>query len=855
MESQNGSTPKGCKNTDSTTKNYAVGRPGGRWRDSFRPKRRAPFHNPEAVAGTQACDPRRKAPSGCLREGEELVLSRKIAASGSPNPGAPETLTSGRDGQLQPQSALKILQQQLESFQTLRQQTLENVSMVQTEINEILNKNITDMKSPDNLLFPTTSINITTPREYQEAQYFKKQFLPDKKPDASHCSENKFSSESVYNRILSKNTPQQILLKYKATGISENHAQESRNKAALTLNNDNEIKNFANRTFSPLFMGLGPEKMTHLRLLKNYNEHKASVAFHNCEAGEGCLSESVSSFKDLKEEDKKTTRHELSHALELQNSNNVCGKDNDSGYLSEQDLMEKVVDTSNDDFKLRISELEGSVDEFQTITASSSENYQSALQTACKNKHKNKEHLLKGSAIDKLQLNLLSKVLKKKETQLLKSHQELQNYKDLEFSDINSVPDSCAENLRLLQVPLGESEHVQKKWMILQEDMKTQMKPLTEIIQSLTEQTSKYQNQIKELNDDKNSLQEKLVKSDEDCKECLKEVKRLLKKCKELQQQKVALEDKQVQLYDQNQRIMRDRTDFQKKDQKAQESLAFFSNENSKLIAALGSLENKVLILQEEKKTLGEEISQLKEKENLLGEELGEKQNEIQQLKENEKITVSDMKALLRMLQSFKDEKVNFDKILHEALSSKNILEKKLQDAQSNRVHIEEKLLIERKNAKIESGVLKTTLSNTERECDRLRTMVTTITEENWVFRKQLNEFTQETSECKHKIRQLNEMLLLKENETRSVENERDTLRFEAQRLQKNNVNLKEQVTTLVNEQYKQECKPRSQKENDLSVNPTQICEEISRYQRISLIHDLPGSSRQNSSINPSKKL
>ncbi|XP_034298770.1 coiled-coil domain-containing protein 110 isoform X3 [Pantherophis guttatus] len=741
-----------------------------------------------------------------------------------------EILTSGRDGQLQPQSTLEILQQQLESFQTLQQQTLENVSMVQTEIHDILNKNLTDMKSPDNLHFPTTSINITTPREYQEALYFKKQLHPDKKSDTSHGSENKFSSE-FKNRILNK---------YKATGISENHTQESRNKAVLSLNNDDDIKNFANSTFSPSYIGLGSEKMPHLKLLKKYNEHKPSTVFHNYEREES-LADNVSPFKDLKEEDKKASRHELSHILELQNSNNVCGKDNDSGYLSEQDLIEKIVDMSNYDFKLRrFSELGGSTDEFQTVTASSSENYQSTLKTAGKDKYKNKEHLLKDSATDKLQINLFSKVLKKNETQLLKSNQELQNYMDLEFSDINSVPDDYAESRRLLHLPLGESDYCQKKEMILHEDMKIQMKPLADVIQCLTEQNSKYQNQIKELHDENNNLQGKLVKSEGDSKECLKELKRLLKKCKELQQQKLALEEKQDQLYDQNQRIMRDVNYFQKKDQKAQESLAIFSKEKSNLIATLGSLENKVLVLQEEKKTLGDEICQLKEEKQLLGKELGQKQNEIQKMKENEKIAVSDMEAVLRMLQSFKDEKLNCDKTLHVALSSQKVLEKELQDAQTDRAQVEEKLLTERKNAKIESGVLKTTLSNTERECDRLRTMITTITEDNKVLKKQLNEFKQETYECKHKIRQLSETLLLKENVTRSIENERDALRFEAQRLQKNNANLKEQVTTLANEQYKQECKSRSQKKNDFSLDSTQICEEISRYQHISLMRDLP---------------
>ncbi|POI25983.1 hypothetical protein CIB84_010267, partial [Bambusicola thoracicus] len=46
------------------------------------------------------------------------------------------------------QTALEILQQQLESFQTFQKQTLENADMVQSEISGILNKNTFEMKIP-----------------------------------------------------------------------------------------------------------------------------------------------------------------------------------------------------------------------------------------------------------------------------------------------------------------------------------------------------------------------------------------------------------------------------------------------------------------------------------------------------------------------------------------------------------------------------------------------------------------------------------------------------------------------------------------------------------------------------------
>ncbi|XP_049560246.1 coiled-coil domain-containing protein 110 [Orcinus orca] len=64
------------------------------------------------------------------------------------------------ENQIQPHSALKALQHQLESFQALRIQTLQNVSMVQSEISEILNKNIIEVENPQfssekNLVFST----------------------------------------------------------------------------------------------------------------------------------------------------------------------------------------------------------------------------------------------------------------------------------------------------------------------------------------------------------------------------------------------------------------------------------------------------------------------------------------------------------------------------------------------------------------------------------------------------------------------------------------------------------------------------------------------------------------------------
>uniref|UniRef100_A0A670IPW2 Uncharacterized protein n=1 Tax=Podarcis muralis TaxID=64176 RepID=A0A670IPW2_PODMU len=389
-----------------------------------------------------------------------------------------------------------------------------------------------------------------------------------------------------------------------------------------------------------------------------------------------------------------------------------------------------------------------------------------------------KENIAQAAYDRKRQMNFLSKYRPTKidqPRQQLSTNQELRKHQEF----CGAVSDEYAKKVRWLETSDRESQHVCNK--VMSHEDENESKPLTDVIQSLTEQNSKYQKQIKDLHDEKNSLQERLVKSEEDCKECLKEVKRLLKKCKEFQQQKSALEEKQEQLYSENQRMMSEINDLQQKDQKTQETLAFSTHE-------------KISTLQEENKKLGGEVLQLTDNKGLLEKVVGENQNEMQQLKINEKTTLSNLEALIRMTQSLKDEKQSLEKALQEVLTVKEVLQKGLEEAQSGRTNTEEKLLMERKSTKIEIGVLKTNLSNMERECERMRMVVADMTDENHVLKKELNAYKQEASDCRNKTRLLSEQLLLMENEIRSTENERDVLQFEARRLQKNNASLRDQT-------------------------------------------------------------
>lgn len=682
----------------------------------------------------------------------------------------------------------------------------------------------------------------TQPGEYPEVPNFKKQLHLHNRSSTNHCPETNFNSV-CRNITASEDLSHEQLLKYKAVRKLEKHAQTFQNKTILAVTNDHELKKSAKNISPPFFVGMETQERISLREINSYDDPK--VLDKSEGEDDEHLTESVSfSSKNLKDERKKTYRHELSYTSEFQSSPHfVCGKDNDSGYLSEQDLTEKALDMSKEDFKFkRISELENSP---------------SAAQTSF-GKYSNAEVLMNDSAVDKMQFEFSSKLLKDQflfqehiedrqtdmQKQVFTLNQGFQNCEDLEFCGANIVSGDYAKKMRLLQLSVRESEHIQKNVVNLEHentDLKNQLKPLTDIIHSLTEQNSDYQKQIKDLQDEKNNVQGRLVKSEGDCKECLKEVKRLLKKFKELQQQKASLEEKQDRLYAQNQCMMQEIQDFQKKDQQAQEDLVFSTKEKNDLIVALASVEREVSTIQEGNKALGKKMCQVTGKNTLLENELEEKQKEIQRLKEKEKTAASDLDALLTRMQSLNEEKKKLDETLCEALKDKDVLKKKLGEAQRNKAHAGEELLAECKSAQVEIGVLKTNLSNMERECERLRGVIAAATEGNWVLKKQVHEYKQDALECKNTIRQVREELLLMENRWRNTDNEREVLKFEAHRLRKDNVNLRDQVTALINAQSKQRFYSERQQGNSQPADPTGICEEISRYQHISFIHRVSG--------------
>ncbi|EMP32226.1 hypothetical protein UY3_10635 [Chelonia mydas] len=685
-----------------------------------------------------------------------------------------------------------ILQQQLKSFQALRQQTLLNVNLVQSEISEILNKNIIDIKtqqhSPDNLPMISTPPEMAMPTGSPETPLSKKKFHLDKKLCTTQSVEA--NSNIIFGNVVSDvNISHQISLKAVATGKIENSVEPIKNKTMIALKNDCKLKDYAKyECFLPC-TNLEAESMVSPNEKVILDEALMPLLKYSDELH---LTDNFSySIKPLKQELQKSHEQELAHAFGHQNIS--CSQ---------------KTETKNKNKELHSTD--SAVGTFQLNVISETV----------------KDKLLMFDHVEKLQ--------KEKEKQLHIINQRLLKLGNQNFYEIRA--DEYTAKMEELQNSLKDFKHLQKKVMELENEnvtLKSKMKPLTVIIRSLREINSQYEKQIKDLVEEKKSMQVRLVKSEGDSKECIKEVKKLLKKCKELQDQKKTLEGERSQLCTENQCMMQALDNFKINNQKAQENMIAVTSEKDKLFAELESLQKERSVLQEANQKLEIKTSQLAKEKNSLEKELEKNQIEIQQLKEKENVTKSEQETLLHIMQSLKDKKLDLEMTLQECANARQTIQKALEKVQSDKAYTEEKLLTELQNTKAERDILKTNLLNTNREWENLSTVVANITEDNQVLKKELQECKQDTSKYENNIRRLNEDRLLMENHLRTIENERDVLQFEFRHLHKDYVNLRDQVTVLVNEQSKHTY--ISGKEKYHSMYSTEICEEISDYRYTAL--------------------
>uniref|UniRef100_A0A2K6FVD3 Coiled-coil domain containing 110 n=1 Tax=Propithecus coquereli TaxID=379532 RepID=A0A2K6FVD3_PROCO len=319
---------------------------------------------------------------------------------------------------------LKVLQHQLESFQALRMQTLQNVSMVQSEISEILNKSIIEVENPQcssdkNLVF-SSRIEKDLPIENQEGTLSMEKMHHFEDSRTLHSVEEKFISDNVNSLPQNVNIPSQIHLKDILT-LRTSTDNSSLNVIVNPSDNSETLKNYNNLHS---FLPTAPQNVMSQADTVILDKSKITVPFlkHGfCEN----LDDICYSIKQMKEELQKSHERELALTNELQTLKTDISIQSNGKYDLSPIHKEKInfikgentEGNLNEDIKLkRISELEALVNKllpFREMVSKIHVNFcrkckklsKSEIHRGKKNEKNNKEIPITGKSITDLKFH------------------------------------------------------------------------------------------------------------------------------------------------------------------------------------------------------------------------------------------------------------------------------------------------------------------------------------------------------------------------------------------------------------------------------------------------------------------
>ncbi|XP_050751522.1 coiled-coil domain-containing protein 110 [Gymnogyps californianus] len=684
--------------------------------------------------------------------------------------------TVGAEDPTDLQTPLEVLQQQLEAFQTFRQQTLENINTVQSKFREILNKNKnkntcerkTPLCSSDKILHTMTCTRSDAPllMENPESLPAKRKVHHDQQP----CSDEHVEANSNTGNVVSDtNIPHRISLKTVATEKAGNSEDLFGNNRILAIENEHKCGHLLSGTH------LETERLNaaHENVILSESKHhilspKFGKGFHK-------VDNTNYPTKLLKQELQKSVHSDL---------DSLADNTEKSGFLSREKLNNlkegAEMATSSDESHTGLVPVKENGLHFdqEFYKGSKCANvwggspttvYSEKAESQSKNGHK--EFRINYSERDRFQVNsemVKDKLLmldnkeqlkKEKEQQQTTLSQTLLRPGNQTFSKIK-VASEYDGKIDTLQESLKNFEHLQKPVHDRLNDslaLKNKAEPLTVTIQSSEEKISTCNTQIKDLAEEKNSVQIQLVKSQEDNKECIKEAKNSLRKCKELQNQKNILEEERNQLHNGNQHSIQTQHDFPIRNQKVEEKMTAVTCERERLSVILKLLQKECFKLKETNEKLKTEISRLTKEKSSLEQEPERNQSEMQQIKEKETTIKSELETHLQLMQTLEAKKINLEITLQECSNTEQMLQKDFEKLQSNKAYTKKKLMTELRNAKADIDLLKSNLTSANRECKRLSTAVTNVTEENQLLKKELQEYRQGTSKCDAWLRQCGE--------------------------------------------------------------------------------------------------
>ncbi|XP_050003221.1 LOW QUALITY PROTEIN: coiled-coil domain-containing protein 110 [Alexandromys fortis] len=734
------------------------------------------------------------------------------------------------ENQIQPQSALKVLQHQLQSFQALRMQTLQNVSMVQSEISEILNKSIVEVETPQLNSEETVVFSMRPerdlPNENQEEMLsIKKSHFED--PKTLHSLAENVSSTNGSSISQSINIPPQIQVKDMLPLESLRTAAHNPppTTAVGALDQPDTVTNLSLHRF-PLPVPQTVPPHTAPVTLDKSTIPAPSQKHEFCEN----LDDICHSIKEMKEELQKSNDRELALTKELHTFRAEANTQSHSRYelfpipSSKLNFIQEVNEEGNlsEDLKSkRISELEALVSKLLPLRETVSTLHLNfcrkckklSRSEVCRGKRTEKSKDIPSTSKNIMDLKFHARAPRHtlsfldpvkhergdKEEQPLAVNQGSITLETEKTPKDTCVTEQCVAKIHYLQNYLKESMQNQKKVTELENEnlaLRTKMKPLIFTTQSLIQRVETYEKQLRSLVEEKSALQAKLAKAAEENNDCLRELKKIVSTYNVLQGQHKMLEEKNSQLSLEKQQMTETVDHLKSRDHKSQNDMAGLKNENNRMNIEVEAMKTNMLLLQDEREMLEKHMYQLLKDKGSLESDLKESKLETLQLKEKERLAEAEQQSLLHMLEAAKTENLNLEATLQESASARQTLERELEALQTYQSAAEENLRKEIKSAKSETSIYKNNLAEISKECEVLSKMVLEIKTDNQILKEELKKHSQENTKFENSISRLTEDKVLLENYARSIENERDTLEFEMRNLQREYLSLSDRVSS-----------------------------------------------------------
>ncbi|XP_040587887.1 coiled-coil domain-containing protein 110 [Mesocricetus auratus] len=758
--------------------------------------------------------------------------------------------------QIQPQSALKVLQHQLQSFQALRIQTLQNVSMVQSEISEILNKSIVEVENPQfnsekNLVFsmhPEKDLeqwmyrdenkeipalkNLKEPNEKQEEILSIEKSHHFEDPKTLHSMGENFSSNNGLSQSTNISPQIQGEDRLALESLRTAAGNSPPNKAVGTSDQPSAVKGLSLHLFLPPVPQTAAPQAAPVTLDKStITMPLLKHEFHDN------LDDICHSIKHMKEELQKSNDRELALTKELHTfpaDTNVQGHGRHELFPIRSSKLNFIQEASmegdlSEDLKSkRISELEALVSKLLPLRETVSKLHVHFCRKCkklskgeiCRGRRneKNKDIPITSKNIMDLKshsraprhtlsfLDPVKQEAKDEEQQPFVVHQGAVTFESEKTPKAKCVTEQCVAKIHYLQNYLRESMQNQKKVTELENEnlaLRTKMKPLIFTTQSLIQKIETYEKQLKSLVEEKSALQAKLTKAEEENNDCLRQLKKIVSMYNVLQGQHKTLEEKNCQLSLEKQQMIETVDHLKSKDHKSQNDMAILKNENNRMNIEIEAMKTSMLLLQDEREVLEKNMYQLLKDKGSLESDLKESKLGMLQLKEKERLAEAEQQSLLHILEAAKTEKRNLEAALQESVSARQTLERELEAIQSYQSAAEENFREEIKSAKSEASIYKNNLAEISKECEMLSKMVVEIKTDNQILKEELKQHSQENTKFENSISRLTEDKVLLENYVRSIENERDTLEFEMRNLQREYLNLSDKVSSHNNSQPK----------------------------------------------------